>query len=66
METMQNFCSMFGLSINVEKSKAMVSRGIPSHKKDSLANFTFVHFTRDIGKYFRVQLLKGRVTEAMF
>ena len=66
MKTMQNICSMSGLSINVEKSKAMASRDIPSCKKVSLANFTSIHFIGDIGKYLGVQLLKGCVTKAMF
>ena len=66
MEIMQNFCNMSGLSINLEKSKAMASKGLSSRKKTSLANFTSIHFTGDIGKYLRVPLLKGRVTKAIF
>ena len=57
---------MSGLRINLEKSKAMASRCLSSHKKASLANFTSIHFTGDIGKYLGVPLLKGRVTKASF
>ena len=66
METMKKFYNMSGLCINLEKSKAIASRCLSSRKKASLANFTSIYFTSDIGKYLGVAFLKVRVTKAVF
>ena len=66
MRTIEDFCKMSGLRINLEKSGAMASRTITSRKKDPLMQVTLVHFMRDIGKYLSIFILKGSVTRTMF
>ena len=40
IKTMEDFCRMFGLKINLEKSRAMDSKSITPQKKDSLMMVT--------------------------
>ena len=66
MEMMHEFCSMFILCINLEKSRAMASRHLPIRKKISMRNFTSMQFINDIGRYLGLLLLKGRAKWLVF
>ena len=60
MRTMEDFCRMSGLKINLEKSRAMAFKLLTTRKKDSLMMVTSIRFMDDIGKYLGIPILKGR------
>ena len=66
MKTMEDFCRMSGLKINLENSRAMASKSLTTRKKGSLMMVTSVRFIGDIGKYLSIPILKGRVTRDLF
>lgn len=66
MDTLNMFCHMSSLRINLDKSRVMASKHLPRRKRDSLTSYTSIRFANDIGKYLGVPLLKGRVPEATF
>lgn len=45
--TMQRFCDSSGLKINLNKSKAIVSKGVSAMVKDSIAGIAPIPFVND-------------------
>ena len=66
IDTLNDFCRMSGLRINLDKSQAMASKHLTRRKRESICNFTSIRFTNDFGKYLGVPIIKGRVTRATF
>ena len=66
METIQEFCNVSGLKMNLEKSRAMCSSNISRRKRESLSNSTSIRMTSNLGKYLGVPLIVGRVTKSLF
>ena len=66
MDTIQEFCSISGLKVNVEKSRAMCSPNVNRRKRDSISSCTSIRFTSNIGRYLGIPILRGRVRNADF
>lgn len=64
--TMQRFCDSSGLKINLNKSKAIVSKGVSAMVKDSIAGIAPIPFVNDLGKYLGFPLRGGRVQRSRF
>lgn len=56
--TMKTFCDNSGLKINLNKSKAVTSKGVSLEVKDEISRIAPIPFVRDLVKYLGF-LLKG-------
>lgn len=63
-EVLNKFCDSSGLSINLEKSRAMCSHRMSRAKKAELASLSPIQFTSDLGRYLGFPLVRGRVKKS--
>lgn len=63
---LQNFCIASGLKINMNKSKAISSKGVPPHIRQEIRNIAPIPFVQDLGKYLGFPLSSGRITRGRF
>ncbi|XP_072087303.1 uncharacterized protein [Arachis hypogaea] len=49
--TLELFCKVSGMKVNIEKSKAICSRNISNRRKEMLSGVSHIPFTSDLGKY---------------
>lgn len=64
--TMKRFCDSSGLKINMQKSKAITSKGVSSIVKEEISNIAPIPFVRDLGKYLGFPLKGGRIRRHNF
>ena len=57
MDVLRDIENIYGLAVNVEKSKAMVSKVMTRWKKDKLASISSISFTSNLGKYLGFYLV---------
>lgn len=57
---LNDFCSISGLKISVEKLRALASKGVPQACKDKLQSVTQIRFMDRIDKYLGFKMMHGR------
>ena len=60
------FEELSSLIVNLEKSRAMVSRMVPIQKRVRLATTSSISFAGNLGNYLRYPLIQGRMKKADF
>src|ERR1044072_79152 len=65
-ETMKLFCDSSGLKINLNKSKAITSKGVSVDIKEEITNIAPIPFVNDLGKYLGFPLKGGRIHRSRF
>src|ERR1044072_535721 len=65
-DTMRSFCENSGLKINLQKSKAISSKGVMEEVRDEIRSIAPIPFVNDLGKYLGFPLKGGRVTGGSF
>jgi hypothetical protein len=63
---LNNFCSLSGLKISLEKSRAYVSKGVSRVIKDSLESITNITFTDRLENYLGFKMRYGRTKKEDF
>nr|KYP72644.1 Putative ribonuclease H protein At1g65750 family [Cajanus cajan] len=63
---LEKFCTTSGLKVNIQKSKALASRGVPTRRKNKITSITHINFTNELGKYLGFQMVQGRVSNRTF
>lgn len=48
---LQDFCSISGLKVSLEKSRALAPKGVHVSRKAKIRNITQINFTNNLGKY---------------
>lgn len=66
LEVINNFCEIFGQSINFSKSKLFVSKNVDKRKSRKLSRISGIAFTDDLGKYLGIPLLHKRISKQHF
>ncbi|GMP25580.1 hypothetical protein CsSME_00002379 [Camellia sinensis var. sinensis] len=66
MSTLEEFCEIFGLKINAQKSKVFVSSNIDRRVARDLSAKCGIPLTFDLGKYLGVPFMHRRVTRGHF
>ena len=66
LDILQKFEKASGLKVNVEKSKAMLSKGVPRSMKERLAGESSIVFASHLGRYLGFPLVQGRMKKADF
>lgn len=56
-----NFSLHYGLQINVAKSRACFSTGVPQRKRDKITSVSGIRETTSLGKYLGFPMTHGRV-----
>lgn len=67
---LQEFCSISGLKVSLEKSRALAAKGVQASRKAKIRSITQINFTNNLGKYLGFRIIQGRqrredFTEAM-
>jgi hypothetical protein len=63
---LEDFCSISGLKVSLEKSRAFASAGVTRSRKDSVTSTTRIQFTSNLGKYLGFQMHHGRIKKEDF
>ena len=66
LKILKEFELALGLRVNVEKSKAMVSKGVSRHRKKCLIAPSLIVFASHLGKYLGFHLLKVELRSLIF
>ncbi|XP_057449118.1 uncharacterized protein LOC130740498 [Lotus japonicus] len=64
--TMKSFCDSSGLKINLQKSKAITSKGVSAEVKAEISSIAPIPFVKDLGKYLGFPLRGGRSQRRSF
>jgi hypothetical protein len=65
-DLLERFSLASGLKINIDKSRAFYSSGIPQRKIDSITNISGIRSTSSLDKYLGFPMLKGRPKKSDF
>ena len=66
MQVLKEFEDLSGLAVNLDKSKAMVSKMVPRQKRLRLAAASSISFAGYLGNYLGFPLIQGRMKKADF
>nr|KYP45068.1 Retrovirus-related Pol polyprotein LINE-1 [Cajanus cajan] len=47
---LEKFCTTLGLKVNIQKSKTLASRGVPTRRKNKITSITDINFTNVLGE----------------
>ncbi|KAL6544208.1 hypothetical protein OROGR_010705 [Orobanche gracilis] len=65
-KTLQDFCEVSGMKVNLAKSRMFCSKNTAESVQQELENITGITRACNLGKYLGIPLLKGRVTKEIF
>ena len=63
---LEDVCSISGLKVSLEKSRAFASADVTRNRKDSVTSTTRIQFTSNLGKYLGFQMHHGRIKKEDF
>ena len=66
MKVLKDFEEVSGLAVNMDKSKAIVSKNVNRRKREKLASVSSIALVGNLGKYLGVPLVQGRVKKEDF
>ena len=66
LQLLNDFTIASSLKMNVDKSRAVVSKVLPRSKREILASISQIPFTSSLGRYLGFSLVQGRVRRADF
>ncbi|KAF1892871.1 hypothetical protein Lal_00035515 [Lupinus albus] len=64
-KTLDDFCKSSGLKVNVDKSKYMCSRNVPTRRWTSFVNICSLRAMCNLGIYLGIPIFQGRVARSM-
>lgn len=63
---LSKFCSLSGMKVNLDKSRALALKGVTGVRKVKLLGITQIQFTNNLRKYLGFRILQGRPTRVDF
>ena len=65
-DTLQDFCRVSGLKVNVQKSRAMCSAIVSRQRRELFAAISSIRFASELGKYLGFPMLNRRTKKSDF
>jgi len=63
---LDDFCSISGLKVSLDKSRVFASAGVTRRRKESITSTTHIQFTSNLGNYLGFQIHHGRIKKEDF